>query len=130
MPSATATFEVTGWDEVTVAEWDGGKVSRASVTQSSTGDVTGECATEFLMCYAADGTAHYVGLQRITGSLAGVDGSFVVESLGDFDGGAASGTVRVVEGSGTGGLAGLRGDGKFHAPKGPTATFTLDYTMG
>src|SRR4051794_4111916 len=128
MPSAEARFEVTGWDEQDVTGWGGGKITRASVTQTATGDVTGEAKTEFLMSYAADGTAHYVGLVRIDGALAGVEGSFVVESIGDFDGGAASGTVRVVSGSGA--LAGLRGEGKFHAPKGPTATFTLDYTLG
>jgi Protein of unknown function (DUF3224) len=130
MPSATATLETTGWDEQPAAEWDGGKITRATVTQRASGDVTGEAATEFVMAYAADGTASYVGLLRVTGSLGGAGGSFVLESLGGFDGGAASGTVRVVSGSGTGALAGLRGDGKFHAPKGPTATLTLDYTLG
>jgi hypothetical protein len=128
MPSAEAQLEVTGWDEADVASWDGGKITRATVTQAATGDVTGEAKTEFLMSYAADGTAHYVGLLRVDGALAGTAGSFVLESIGDFDGGAASGTVRVV--SGSGGLAGLRGEGKFHAPKGPSATLTLDYTLG
>jgi hypothetical protein len=128
MPSASATLENTGWDEQPAVAWYGGKITRATVTQAASGDVTGEAVTEFVMAYAADGTASYVGMIRVTGSLGGVDGSFVLESLGDFDGGAASGTVRVV--SGSGGLAGLRGDGKFHAPKGPTATLTLDYTLG
>jgi hypothetical protein len=130
MPSANGTFELSGWDEQPVAEWDGGKVTRASVTQTVTGDVTGAATTEWLMCYAADGTARYVGLQRVEGALAGREGSFVLESSGEFADGVARGSLRVVPGSGTGGLAGLTGEGKLEAPHGPTATFGLDYDLG
>lgn len=129
MPAVHAEFENQSWDEHPVAEWDGGKVTRADVVQAATGDVTGTVTTAWVMCYVPDGTAHYTGLTRIEGSLAGRAGTFVVENTGDFDGTAASGTVHVVAGSGTGELAGLRGDGKFHAPHGPKATFVLDYTL-
>lgn len=131
MPSASGEFTLTSWNEDTVTEWEnGGKLTRASVAQDVSGDVTGTASTEWLMCYGADGTARYVGLQRVEGTLAGRDGSFVLESSGEFDGGVARGTLRVVPGSGTGGLAGVTGEGKFEAPHGPTATFTLDYDLG
>jgi hypothetical protein len=130
MPSASGQFEVAGWNEEPYVEIDGGgKLTRASVEQNVTGDVTGTAKAEWLMCYQADGTVRYVGLQRIEGTLDGREGTFVLETSGDFDGGAADGVIHVIPGSGTGALAGLRGDGKFHAPKGPTATFTLDYTV-
>ena len=74
------------------------------------------------MVYGQDGTARYVGLQRIEGSLGGKEGSFVVESNGDFDGGEAKGTWVVIAGSGTGDLAGLTGEGTFTAPLGEKAT--------
>jgi hypothetical protein len=35
----------------------------------------------------------------------------------------------VVEGSGTGGWAGMSGQGRFQAPHGNKASFTLDYSF-
>ncbi|MGZ5297935.1 MAG: DUF3224 domain-containing protein [Actinomycetota bacterium] len=131
MPSATAEFAVGSWNEETFLELGGeAKLTRASVTGSLSGDIAGTSETEWLMCYGPDGTARYVGLQRVDGTLDGKDGSFVVESNGNFDGGEANGTWSVVAGSGTGGLTGLSGEGTFSAPLGEKATITLDYTFG
>ncbi len=130
MSSATAEFAVGSWNEETYKELDGdAKLTRASVTGSMTGDISGSSETEWLMCYRLDGTANYVGLQRIDGSLGGKSGSFVVESNGIFDGGEAKGTWSVITGSGTGDLAGLTGQGTFNAPLGEKATISLDYTI-
>jgi hypothetical protein len=131
MPSATAEFSVGSWNEETFKELGGeAKLTRASVTGSLSGDIAGTSETEWLMCYGPDGTARYVGLQRVDGSLDGKDGSFVVESNGDFDGGEAKGTWSVIAGSGSGDLTGLSGEGTFIAPLGGKATITLDYTIG
>ncbi len=131
MSNATGGFAVGSWNEETFKELEGdAKLTRAHVTGSLTGDITGTSEVEWLMCYGPDGTARYVGLQRVDGSLGGKDGSFVVESNGDFDGGEAKGTWSVIAGSGTGDLAGLTGEGTFRAPLGETATVTLDYTIG
>jgi hypothetical protein len=70
-----------------------------------------------------------VGLQHVAGSIGGQTGGFVLESVGDFDGGEAKGTWTVVTGSGTEELAGLRGEGHFRAPRGSEASFELDYVM-
>lgn len=131
MPIATSEFAVASWHEETFKELDGeAKLTRASVTGDLTGDITGTSETEWLMAYRQDGTANYVGLQRVEGSLGGKDGSFVVESNGVFDGGEAKGTWSVVAGSGTGDLAGLKGEGTFVAPLGEKATISLEYTIG
>jgi hypothetical protein len=118
---------VTSWDEDTFVEMeDGRKLTRASVTQKFTGDLEGTGRVDWLMCYADDGTAHYVGLQRIESTVKGQEGSIVLESNGAFDGKVASGTLSVIPRSGTGKLARLRGEGKFEAPHGGTPTWTLD----
>jgi hypothetical protein len=130
MPNATAEFAVATWNEETYQELDGeAKLTRASVTGTLTGDVMGTSETEWLMVYRQDGTANYVGLQRVEGSLAGRNGSFVVESNGAFDGGEAKGTWSVIAGSGTGDLAALNGEGTFVSPLGEKATISLDYTI-
>jgi hypothetical protein len=131
MATATGAFKIASWDEQ--AYWESGagtKLTRARVGQTFSGDVTGDGEIEWLMSYADDGTARFVGLGRVDGTLAGRDGSFVVESIGDFDGALAAGTWSVVPRSATGGLAGLTGEGRFEAPIGSEASFTLDYRFG
>ncbi|MGH9186569.1 MAG: DUF3224 domain-containing protein [Acidimicrobiales bacterium] len=128
MTKARGSFEVTSWDEEPYEELEGGrKLTRASVRQAYTGDINGDASVQSLMSYREDGTAHFVGLQRINGTVADRSGSFVVESMGEFDGEVARGTWSVVAGSATGGLEGLHGTGSFEAPSGGEHSFELDY---
>ena len=130
MTTAKGQFQLASWTEDTYEELgSGGKLTRASVTQEFSGDVTGKGAVEWLMCYQADGTARFVGWQQLDGAVAGAEGSVVLATEGEFNGTTATGRWTVVAGSGTGGLAGLTGTGSFEAPHGPTATFTLDYDL-
>jgi hypothetical protein len=127
---AKGEFELTGWDEDTYEELDGGaKLTRATVTQRFTGDLEGDGAVQWLMAYADDGTARFVGLQRVRGMLDDRKGAFVLEVEGTFDGALAKGTWTVVPGSGTGDLTGLEGTGGFEAPRGPKATWTLAHRL-
>jgi hypothetical protein len=128
MAKLTGELTLSSWDEKTYAEREGDrKLTRATVTQDLTGDVTGKAQVEWLMTYRPDGTARFVGLQEFKGNLNGREGSVVLESSGGFDGTEATWVGKVVEGSGTGDWAGMRGEGRFRAPHGPTASFTLDY---
>ena len=58
---------------------------------------------------AVEGSAAYSALERVTGTLRGVAGSFVLQHTGIMNRGAPSLTITVVPDSGTGALAGLRG---------------------
>ena len=128
MTQAKATFAVTNWDEKPYLELkDGTKLTRAAVTQTYSGDITGEGAAESLMYYAADGSATIVTLQRIDGSIGKKKGTFIVESRATFGTSGAKGTWSVVAGSGTDKLRGLKGKGRFAAKSGPNGTVTLDY---
>jgi len=55
------------------------------------------------------GSAGYVALERLTGTLDGREGSFVLQHSGIMDRGTARLTITVVPGTGTDALAGLRG---------------------
>ncbi|MGH7451983.1 MAG: DUF3224 domain-containing protein [bacterium] len=68
------------------------KLTRASVTKSFKGDIEGEGTLEYLMMYRADGSASFVGLERIVGRLSGRSGSFVFQHSGVFEGGVAKAT--------------------------------------
>jgi hypothetical protein len=131
MTIALGTFDITSMSEDTVMELDdGGKITRATGAQRFTGEIEGDGTVEWLMCYLRDGTARFVGLQRITATIRTHTGSFVLESVGDHDGTQSKGTWEVIDGSGTGDFAGLRGEGTFKAPGGPKASFSLQYELG
>jgi hypothetical protein len=131
MTDATGTFQVTGGGEDTYHEREAEpKLTRVSGTQRFTGDIEGDGSVEWLMCYLADGTARFAGLQRVEGSMGGRTGSFVMESIGGHDGNASKGVWKVITGSGTGELAGLTGVGTFDAPGGPEVSYRLEYRLG
>lgn len=55
------------------------------------------------------GSAGYVAIERVTGTLDGREGSFMLQHSGTMDRGAQQLAIVVIPGSGTGALAGLRG---------------------
>ncbi|MDQ2950760.1 MAG: DUF3224 domain-containing protein [Chloroflexota bacterium] len=128
--TAKGIFEIADWDEKTYLELDGGgKLTEAKVTQKFTGDLVGEGSVIWLMAYTSKETARFVGIQRIAATLAGKKGSFLVETVGDFDGKVAEGDWTVIPESGTGDLAGISGEGSFGAPHGSRAEYELDYEL-
>jgi hypothetical protein len=127
---ATAMFAIKSWDEKAYNETVGlPKLTRASVTKTFSGDLEGESQLEYLMLYRADGTASFVGLERVQGRLGGRSGSFVLQRTGIFDGSLAKESYSVVPGSGTGELAGLRGEGSSAAGHAKENPMTLEYDL-
>ena len=120
---------VASWDENAYDEGEGlPKLSKATIKYTYEGDITGESTASLFMVYVGE-EAEYVGLERVSGTLDGRKGTFVTSGVGAFKGGVASSTWKVVEGSGTGELAGLRGSGTFEAPMGNKATLTFEYDL-
>ena len=67
---AKATFSIISWDEKPYSEIEGSpKLTRASVTKSYQGDIEGEGKVEYLMMYRSAGSASFMGLERVTGSI-------------------------------------------------------------
>jgi len=128
--TANARFAIKSWDEKPYSEGqDLPKLTRATVSKTFTGDLEGEGQVEYLMMYRADGTAAFVGLERISGRLGGRSGTFVLQRTGVFEGGKASESYAVVPGSATGQLRGLRGGGTSAVGHGAEHPFTLDYEL-
>jgi hypothetical protein len=123
---ASAMFEVTNWEEKPFHEGDGPKLTRATVTKTFSGDLEGDSTVEYLMVHRADGTATFVGVERVRGKLGGRSGGFVLEHRGTFEGGTAKAICGVITGSATDELTGLQGEGSFEA-RGREAPFELEY---
>jgi hypothetical protein len=127
---ATGSFQVTGWDEKPYETLKaGGKLTRASVTGTISGEISGEVAVEWLMAYADDEHATFVGVQLLTGEIASRAGTVAMSMTGTFEDGVARATWTVVAGTGSGDLTGITGDGDFLAPQGGEASATLSYAI-
>ena len=126
--TANARFAIKAWDEKPYSEGLGlRKLTRASVTKTFTGDLEGDGHVEYLMMYRDDGSATFVGLERVVGRIAGKVGTFVLQRVGTFEGGQAKETYSVVAGSATGELRGLRGEGMSAVGHGNEHPFVLNY---
>lgn len=135
MTTASGTFEFTAWDEKT---WDGknqrdvqgSKLTHARIINRFSGGIEGESELQYVMFYDEQGHAQYHGLEKISGTLDGKAGSFVLHTEGKFDGREAGGTWEVVAHSGTGDLKGLTGKGSFVAQLHENKTpYTLEYSF-
>lgn len=128
--TANARFSIKSWDEKPYSEGkDLPKMTRASVDETFTGDIDGEGHVEYVMMYRSDGTAAFVGLERITGRIAGRNGSFVLQRTGVFEDGQAKETYSVVTVSGTGELRSLRGEGTSSVGHAADYPFALNYEL-
>jgi Protein of unknown function (DUF3224) len=126
--NAKGSFEVRSWDEEIYDDIGrGAKLTRASVRQSFYGDIEGEGNVEFLMTYQPEGTACFIGVQRVVGTVGGRAGSFVLEVKGTFTNGMAEASWFVIPDSATGELEGLRGSGGFPPCKDRVVPVTLEY---
>lgn len=127
---ANCRFAIKNWDEKPYSEGpDLPKLTRAAVTKTFTGDIEGEGHVDYLMMYRGDGTATFVGLERVVGRLAGKAGSFVLQRTGVFENGTARETYVVIPGSGTGELRSLRGEGESAVGHGMEHPLTLKYEL-
>lgn len=126
--TANARFAIKSWDEKPYSEGQGlPKMTRATVTKSFTGDITGDSQVEYVMMYRSDGTAAFVALERITGRIGDRAGSFVLQRTGVFEGGEAKESYAVVPRSATGDLEGLVGEGTSSVGHASDYPFALAY---
>jgi hypothetical protein len=97
----------------------GSKLGRMSIDKSITGDLTATTRGQMLSAMTeTKGSAGYVALERVEGTLGGRSGTFVLQHTGTMDRAAPSLSVTVVPDSGTGELVGLRGEFKILVAEG------------
>ena len=79
---------------------DGPSLTRIHVEEAFSGDIEGNGVVEFLQAARADGSASFVGIERVTGAVAGRTGSFLLQDSGTVTGSVVAGDWFVVPGSG------------------------------
>ena len=107
---ATGSFEVTMQPQSTPEPAPGAALGRLSLEKTFDGDLVGVGKGEMLTAMTeTPGSAGYVAIERVTGTLHGRTGSFVFQHAGTMDRGAKTLSVTVVPDSGTEQLAGIAG---------------------
>jgi hypothetical protein len=111
MPAlATGTFEVKLIPQPPEDQAEGSTLGRMLLDKQFHGDLQGASQGQMLTAMTSvKGSAGYVAIERVTGTLHGRDGSFVLQHSGVMTRGAPQQSVTVVPDSGTGELAGLAG---------------------
>ena len=111
MPShATGSFDVNLVPQ-SLANADAGPLmGRLSINKTFSGDLQATSQGEMLSAgTAVKGSAGYVAMERVTGTLHGKSGSFVLQHSGTMNRGVPQLSVSVVPDSGTDELTGLSG---------------------
>jgi Protein of unknown function (DUF3224) len=108
--TARGTFEVSSQREPPYDSVDGVSLARVSISKQFQGDLSGSATVQMLGAGTpVEGSAGYVALERVTGTLGGRAGTFVLQHMGSMGRGAMQLRVAVVPDSGTGELRGLSG---------------------
>jgi hypothetical protein len=107
---ASGTFEVKLSPQPLAATGADPSLGRMTIDKTFTGDLRGTSQGEMLTAgTAVKGSAAYVAIERVSATLDGRNGTFVLQHFGIMNRGAPQLTVSVVPDSGTGELAGLTG---------------------
>ncbi|WP_444905404.1 DUF3224 domain-containing protein [Microbulbifer sp. SSSA008] len=110
-------MKISGKFEVTVKPMDpyakgseGNSLGRMSINKVFYGDLSGESRGEMLSAMTpVKGSAGYVAIEQVAGTLGGKRGTFVLQHFGTMKKGEDFLILEVVPDSGTGELVGLSG---------------------
>jgi uncharacterized protein DUF3224 len=106
---AKGSFQITRWDPVVYDEGDGATLSRVSVGKEFRGDLEATSTAELLTVMDAGGNpAVYVAVERVTGTLHGRAGTFVLHHTAPGTAGEPI-VIRIIPDTGTGDLRGITG---------------------
>lgn len=104
-------------------------LSRLSIEKELRGDLQGNGRGQMLASNVdAQGSGAYVAIERITGTLEGKTGSFVLLHRGVMTKGVPDLSVTIVPDSGTGGFAGISGTFKIII-EGKKHSYELEYSL-
>jgi hypothetical protein len=107
---ATGSFDVKNAPLAPDDALTGTSIGRFGLDKQFHGDIEGTSKGEMLGTGdPGKGTAGYVAMEQVTGTLNGRTGSFALQHLGTMDHGKMTLTVTVVPGSGAGELSGISG---------------------
>jgi hypothetical protein len=141
--TASCRFRVASWEESVVVDIDGDGTrageayyptrgfSRAAVAYTYTGDVEGSSTLAYVIAYRP-GDAPTLGLEHLTGSVNGHQGSLVLVHTGAHDAEGVREHLEILPGMGTGALQGITGEAELRLAghSGDGYELVLHYDLG
>lgn len=128
---ATATADLTNWDERDYDETEGlPKLAAIVTTYTYRGDLQAEGAGRGQMVYVDDDHAEFGGVERVSGRIGDRTGTFVVRTSGVYDSGVVTYDWTILPGTATGELSGLTGAGRMVWAQGESGSLTFTYDLG
>jgi Protein of unknown function (DUF3224) len=126
---ARGSFEVRMTPQAEADAADGSTLGRMALDKAYAGDLAGTGKGAMLSALTSvQGSAGYVAIERVSGTLHGRRGSFVLQHDGLMTRGARQLAIVVVPDSGSGELAGLAGRMDIQIADG-RHSYTFDYEL-
>jgi hypothetical protein len=126
---ASGTFSIDSWDQADAEVGGGTTTSTVQLTKTFEGDLTGTSAADLVMIALTSGARAYCGLERVTGTVAGRAGGFVLRHAAEGDSTGGWMTWQVMQGSGEGELVGVHGEGQITRQDDGSHSYRLDLTI-
>ncbi|RZJ04079.1 MAG: DUF3224 domain-containing protein [Rubrivivax sp.] len=129
--TACGDFDVKLTPEPSSAAAEAAGLSRMSLDKTFHGALQAHSRGEMLAfrSTAAPGSAGYVAMETVRGTLAGREGSFVLQHSSTMDRGQPTQGITVVPDSGTGALAGLTGRMTIDISAGGAHSYRFEYAL-
>jgi len=128
MNHASGTFEVKLVPQTDDKNSDAA-LGRMTIDKQFHGDLEGTSKGQMLTGMTdVKGSAGYVAIEKVSGTLKGRSGTFILQHTGTMNRGVPQLTIMVVPDSGTGQLAGIAGNFKVIIAEGKH-TYEFEYTL-
>ncbi|MCB0063639.1 MAG: DUF3224 domain-containing protein [Caldilineaceae bacterium] len=129
MTKATGRFEVTLTPQAAEEQIAAAQLGRMLIDKTFVGDLTATSNGQMVAAMGAvEGSAGYVAMERVSGTLHGRSGTFVLQHSSTMHRGTPQQSITVVPDSGTDELAGLRGQMVIDIVDGEHF-YTFDYVL-
>lgn len=126
---AQGEFVLDAWEAENYDDAEGATIGRVAAPKSFRGDFEGTSHAELLTVFDADGKpAVYVGIERVSGTLQGRTGTFVLHHTAPGTAGEPI-VIRIVPNTATGELTGLSGELSITGDIENGHTYTIDYVL-
>jgi len=127
---ASGTFEVKMIPQTPEDKTEGATFSRMAIDKQFHGDLEGTSKVEMLSAMTnVKGSGAYVAIERVSGTLQGRSGTFVLQHSATMTRGAPQLTITVVPDSGTGQLVGLAGKMTIKIATDGKHSYDFEYTL-
>jgi len=109
---ATGRINVTSYDSKPYDDAGSFTISEVIITEEFSGDLVGVGSVRFLLAtQAGNGAVYFTGMERFQGKVGERSGSFIMQNSGTMKDGELNSAWRVIPGSASEQLVGLRGEG-------------------